>query len=283
MLILVPAGCAPAPAPAPAPAADRAYPLRGVVVEVDPGGGRLTVRHEAIPGFMPAMTMPLPAADPAELEDVRPGDTITATLRVGPSGSRLAEVAVTGLAPEPPPAPAPAAAVLRPGDPVPDALLTGQDGRPLALSDLRGDVVVLTFIYTRCPLPEFCPRQDAKFADLARRLALVPERASRVRLLSISFDAAHDTPEVLRRHAALRGAAAPLWTFAVAGPDAMAAIGPPLGLAYGPDGSGEFVHGLSTAVIGPDGRLVRLERGGAWSVDALFPVVARAAGRPAGR
>ena len=82
------------------------------------------------------------------------------------------------------------------------------------------------------------------------------------------------------RHAERRGARPPLWTFAAASPEELARLGPPLGLAYAPDGSGEFVHNLSTAVVGPDGRLVRLERGGDWSVDSLFPDVARAAGQP---
>jgi protein SCO1/2 len=279
LLGCAPSGAPPAPVPIAKPA-ERAYPLRGVVVAVEPSAARLTVRHEAIPGFMPAMTMPLAAADAAELGDVRPGDTITATLRVGPDGSRLDAITVTGIPPEPPPVPALAVPLLRPGDPVPDALLTTQDGTPLALSDLRGRVVVLTFVYTRCPLPEFCPRQDAKFAELARKLALVPARAGRVRLLSVSFDPAHDTPEALRAHAAQRGAVPPLWTFAAADPVELARLGPPLGLSYSPDGSGEFVHTLSTAVIGPDGRLIRLERGGDWGVDALFADVARAARGP---
>lgn len=278
--LVVAVGCAPGGTPSSkAPAkegAARAYALRGVVVDVDAEAGEVTVRHEAIPGFMPAMTMPLQVADPEALSEIVPGDTITGVLRVGAEGTRLDEVEVTGLPPEPPPA-APLIPLLEPGDVVPDVTLTSQDGRTFALSELRGKVVVLTFIYTRCPLPEFCPRQDTQFAELARRVSRVPERAERVRLLSISFDPEHDTPEVLRRHASLRGAKPPLWTFAVGTHEALYSFGPPLGLVYSPDAAGEFIHSISTAIIGADGRLIRLERGESWTVDSFFPDVARAA------
>jgi protein SCO1/2 len=259
--------------------ASRDFPLRGVVVALDPDTARVTVRHEAIPDFMPAMTMPLTLADPAQLADLAPGDTITATLRVDATGSRLHDVEVTGLPAEPPPV-APAIPLLQPGDLVPDITLTTQDGQSLTLSDLRGKVVILTFIYTRCPLPEFCPRQDAQFAELARRVAQVPARADRVRLLSISMDPEHDTPEVLRRHASLRGAKPPLWTFAVASHEALGTFGPPFGLVYSSSTAGEIIHSLSTAMIGTDGRLIRLERGEHWTADSLFPDLVRATNRP---
>ena len=85
---------------------------------------------------------------------------------------------------------------------MPDFTMTSQDGKPLKLSDLRGKVVVLTFIYTRCPLPDFCPLMDRKFSELAQQLGAFPERAKDIRLISLSFDPEHDTPEVLRKHAA---------------------------------------------------------------------------------
>jgi protein SCO1/2 len=142
----------------------------------------------------------------------------------------------------------------------------------LRLSDLRGKVVALTFIYTRCPLPDFCPAMDAKFADLARRLSVVPGRADRVRLLSVSFDPEHDTPTVLAAHAGRRGAAPPLWTFAVASHEELGRVAGPLGLTVAP-GSREISHNLRTAVIGPDGRLVRLEAGRGWDVPEVLRTV----------
>ncbi len=149
---------------------------------------------------------------------------------------------------------------LEPGDPVPDFALTGQDGKSFRLKDLRGFVVVLTFVYTRCPLPDFCPYMDRKFADLAMSISAFPDRAAKIRLLSVSFDPDHDTPEILRKHARIRGAMPPLWQFAVASHAELAKITAPLGLVYGP-GKDEIIHNLCTAVIDQQGRLARLEVG----------------------
>ncbi len=174
----------------------------------------------------------------------------------------------------------PKPAVLRPGEVVPNFAMTTQDGKPLELSDLRGNVVVLTFIYTRCPLPDYCPAIDKKFRRLADRLGAVKGRAEGVRLLSVSFDPEHDTPEALRKHAELVGAREPLWTFAVASHAELRKVAERLGLVYGPMPN-EIVHNLCTAVIAPDGTLARLEVGTAgksWEPDDLLgTILARAA------
>jgi protein SCO1/2 len=229
------------------------------------------------------MTMPFTLKGKAALEDIRPGDEVEGALRVDTVGGEvkdydLVDLTPTGRSIEPAPAPTgvgatePAPAVLKPGDPVPDFAVTTQEGRPLRLSELRGKVVALTFIYTRCPLPEFCPAMDAKFADLARRLSGVPGRADGVRLLSVSFDPGHDTPAVLAAHARRRGAGPPLWTFAVATPEELARVAGPLGLTVAP-GSREISHNLRTAVIGPDGRLARLEAGQGWAAPELMRTI----------
>src|SRR5262249_4052620 len=176
-------------------------------------------------GYMPAMTMWFNLQDRDLLADLQPGDEVEGTLRVGEEASELVALTVTRPATGPAmtldlsggtAALRPAAKVLEPGQAVPDFAMTTQEGRALRLSELRGFVVVLTFIYTRCPLPEYCPRVDRKFAELADKIRAVPGRADRVRLLSVSFDPEHDSPEVLSRHARAQGAVPPLWTFAVA-------------------------------------------------------------------
>jgi protein SCO1/2 len=138
--------------------------------------------------------------------------------------------------------------------------MTTQEGKSQRLSELRGNVVALTFIYTRCPLPDFCPLMDRKFGELASRLSAVPERARRIRLISLSFDPDHDTPQVLAKHAQSRGAAPPLWSFAVASHPELAKVAPALGLFYDPTRS-EIAHNLVTAIIDPEGKLARLEVG----------------------
>jgi protein SCO1/2 len=250
------------------------YPLRGVVRSVDAASGRVLIRHEAIPGFMPAMTMPFQPANRAILDTLKPGDRVAATLRVQKQQGavqdyQLLDLKVTqpaepkGRIPEGVNGKVPLgqqSTRLQLGDPVPEFAMTTQDGRTVKLSDWRGKVVILTFIYTRCPLPDFCPLMDRKFSELARHLSAFPNRAKDIRLVSLSFDPEHDTPEILRKHAGTRGAVAPLWSYAVASHDELAKVAGPLGLFIGRQG-GEIAHNLCTAVIDPRGRLARLEVG----------------------
>ena len=250
------------------------YTLDGVVRSLVPDTGRVMIAHRAIPGFMGAMTMPFQLADPKELESIHPGDEIQATLRVVKQDGAVTEYQLFDLRVTNPAKP-PTVVLdvskgklqireqpkrLEPGDAVPDFAMTLQDGNTQKLSDLRGKTVVLTFIYTRCPMPDFCPLMDRKFSDLAQHLAVNPERAKETRLISLSFDPEHDTPEILRKHAQIRGAIPPLWTYAVASQPELAKIAAPLGLFFGPDG-GEIAHNLCTAIIDPRGKLVRLEVG----------------------
>ena len=262
----------------PAPPAAKSYKLVGVVRKVDRETGVVSIRHEAIPGFMPAMTMPFDLKGQEILDDLQPGDKVEGTLQVNGDDSKLVDLNITKMAT--PTAPAPAAKpVLKAGEPVPDFAMTTLEGKTLRFSDLRGKVVVMTFIYTRCPLPNFCPAQDQRFARLAGLLKAVPQRAEHVRLLSVSFDPEHDTPEVLARHAKLRGASPPLWTFAVASHDELRKVAEPLGLTYGPTPN-EIIHNLLVAVVSPDGTLARLEPGSSWTPEELFRAVARLTAKP---
>jgi protein SCO1/2 len=250
------------------------YTLKGEVRKVDREAGQVILKHEAVPGFMGAMTMPFHVENRESLDDLRPGDQVEGRLRVELEGGETKDYQLLDLTVTKPAAPAPLvldlsgkAPRLRPqpkrlerGDPVSDFTMTGQDGKTFKLSDLRGDVVVLTFIYTRCPLPDFCPLMDRKFSDLAQSIGAFPERVRRIRLLSVSFDPDHDTPNVLREHARTRGAMPPLWSFAVASHEQLARIAAQLGLIYGP-GKNEIIHNLCTAVIDQDGKLARLEVG----------------------
>ena len=246
---------------------DRRYPLTGQVVAVNAERQELTVKHEDIRGFMPGMTMPFRVKDAEQVAASRPGDLITATLVVEESAGYLDDIRKTGEAPlpadlpKPPPAP-----MIEPGAEVPAATFVDESGNQRALADFRGKTVAVTFIYTRCPVPDFCPLMDRHFAAVQKALKAEPDLASRVQLLSVSFDPEFDTPEVLKAHASRVGADPSLWSY-VTGPregiDAFAA-------AFGvtvirEDGTmEEIVHNLRTAVIGPDGRLVEVFNGNDW-------------------
>ena len=227
---------------------------------------------------MGSMTMTLPVLDRSELDEVRAGDEVEATLIVRADRSELKGLSVTRPAlPGPIPEPSGRFGTMTPGAieagaEVPDFAMTTQDGAPIRLSDLRGKVVVLTFVYTRCPLPDFCPLIDRRFKELASKVAAVPGRADRVRLLSVSFDPAHDTPAVLSKHAKLVGARPPLWGFAAASHEELRKVAGALGLVYMAGGD-EVNHNLSTSVIGPGGRLARRFEGRGWSPDDVLAEV----------
>jgi protein SCO1 len=249
------------------------YVLKGVVKRVEKELEHVTVKHEAIPGFMDAMTMRFAYKDTNVLSTLRAGDHVEGTLRVGKSGGvvqayellglKVTQAASASMAVDISKNKAPVREQprrLEIGDPVPDFTMTSQDGNAVKLSDLRANVLALTFIYTRCPLPDFCPLMDKKFSELAQRIGAFPGRARQIRLISVSFDPDHDTPELLRKHAQFRGATPPLWSFAVASHAELAKIGVALGLFYQP-GDGEIAHNLCTAIIGPNGKLARLAIG----------------------
>jgi protein SCO1/2 len=255
----------------------RQYTLTGQILEVRPGGTELVIRHDDIPGFMPGMTMPFKVKDPALAKGRVAGDLIRATLMVTDDEAWLSSVEKTGWAPllvrrEPL---RPAVSLVEPGEEVPDQALVDQDGQPFRLSSLRGSAVLLTFIYTRCPLPEFCPRMDGYFGAVQR--AVKDGRLKRpVRLLSVSFDPDFDTPAELRAHAARVGADRSVWTLATAPRAEVEAWGARLGLSLIRDDKNpaNITHNLRTAVIDPQGRLVRILDGNHWTPDEAIAALA---------
>jgi len=267
----------------PAAPASQRYPVKGKVVEVALPEKQLMLEHEDIPGYMPAMTMPFPVKDEALLKVAAVGDEVTATLVIQGSTYWLEDVAVTRKTPGAQrPRPNGTAVEVKPGEALPDVALVNQDGRKIRLADYRGRALALTFIYTRCPLPDFCPLMMQNFVAVEAALAAEPALHSRTRLLAISFDTTHDTPEVLKRFGrALAGKGSqPFahWQFA-SGTDAeIRKLGNALGLEYDPD-TGMWVHNLRTAVIGPDGKLVRVIHGNDWKPAELVADLRAAADR----
>lgn len=256
------------------PAEAPRYELTGQVLAVRPETDEILVKHEDIKGFMPAMTMPYKVKDRALLDGRVAGDLITATLVVEPELAWLSAITRIGSAPIPEDAitKIPAAAgvsLLKPGDTVPDTPLVDQEGAPLALSELRDTAVVVTFIYTRCPLPQFCPLMDRRFAEIQALVAATDALRGRVRLLSISFDPAHDTPAMLRAHAAKVAANPSVWRFATAGEAVVDRLAATFGVNVMREQDGTVTHNLRTAVIDPLGRIVSIHDSNAWSAASI--------------
>jgi protein SCO1/2 len=250
----------------------RQYELRGQVVAIDPVRQEITIKHEDIKGFMPGMTMPFKVSSPALLEGKTPGDLVRATLVVTDAQGLLTAVDRTGHAAltEPPPK-RPLAEMLRPGDEVPDTELVDESGATKRLSDWRGRAVALTFIYTRCPLPDFCPLMDHQFAEVQQIVEGDATLRGRVQLLSISFDPEYDTPPVLATHAKKVGANPAIWNFMTGTQSEIETFAAHFGVSIMREGTdpGSVVHNLRTAVIDPNGKLVTIINGMQWAPSEL--------------
>lgn len=246
----------------------REYALQGQILAVNPDRQELTIRHEDIPQFMPAMTMTYPVARPELLQGREPGELVSATLEVADATGRLTAITRTGMAPLPtgPDGEPLGAPILAEGDEVPDAAFIDQQDARRSLAEWAGTMTVLTFIYTNCPLPNFCPLMDQNFATLQRAVAEDPALAGRVRLISISLDPERDTPAVLTAHAARRKADPAVWTFLTGDPVTIDRFAARFGVgAVREAGSPEISHNLRTAVIGPDRRVAKFYTGSDWT------------------
>lgn len=271
--------------PTSAASAYKSYKLRGKVVSTNAGSGEVTLNHEAIPGFMEAMTMPYKLKDANILSELHPGDIITADLEVAQTADGdmfLDHIVVVGQA-KPDYKPKTSYHVPAPGDAVPDFALRNQDGRTIHLRQFRGRELLVTFIYTRCPLPNFCPRVTRNFADIHRQLASNPALFNRTHLLCVSFDPDNDTPERLRAYGASYigsedHSAFSHWDFAVPAKSAVAKLAQyfDVGMTQAADNS--ITHTLSTTLIGQDGKVVRFYPGNEWTVDEVLAAMRQAAG-----
>lgn len=262
------AGCAQTPDDSRA----QRYELKGKIVSFNKAQQQVVVQHEEVPGFMEAMTMPFTLREDHAFDVMRAGDQIQATLVVAEERTRLENAVITQAIPT-----ASAAATGTPkegptepeiGATPPDATLINQDGKKIDLRQYRGRALVLTFIYTRCPLPDYCTLMSNNFAEINRELNKSPELGDRARLVSITLDPAYDTPQVLRSYGAAhtenyKGEKFERWEFATGEPEEIRRVANFFGLLYKQEGA-LVDHSLRTAVIAPDGKLYKLYRGNEW-------------------
>lgn len=262
------------------------YDVEGRVAGFGQNARTVIVEHERIPGYMDAMTMSFTAADSAALGGLRPGDAVGFRLHAGRDSAwitgveRLPDSAVAqhpagAMSETQKVATSGGVTMLEEGDAVPPFRLTAQDGAPVRRSDYGGQVLVLTFFYTSCPLPNFCPLMSRNFAKVQEMLP--PKFQDQVRLLSISFDPQNDTPPVLRDYAARYTDDLSNWTFATGTPQEIGRVTAQFGVFTKRSGD-QIVHNLTTALIGPDGRIRRLWRGNDWKPQQVLQAVRRVVG-----
>ena len=255
----------------------REYTLQGQILTIAPDRMQADIKHEEIKGFMAAMTMPYKVRDAKEFADLKPGDLFTSTLVVVPNDAYLMGVKKVGEAPleSSSASSAPSASsgfeLLKAGETVPDTPLVDQDGRKRSFASLKGSTVVLTFIYTQCPLPTFCPLMDRHFVTLQERIKADPA-LSRVHLATMSFDPVTDTPPVLKKHAEQLGADTARWTFFTGDRDSVDQFASRFGVTIARDLTDpkNITHNLRTAIIDPEGRLVKVYTGNEWTPEQVL-------------
>lgn len=263
-----------------APAGDvKQYEIHGKITGVDKGAKKITVAHDDVKEadgqsvYMPAMTMPFPLHDDWAFDVLEPNDVITGKLMVGNDGFWIEGIAISkGVGPASQPD------ADRPGAPAPGTLMTNaqlinQDGKKVQLDSYRGQVLVLTFLYTRCPLPEYCSLMASNFVAIDKALQQNADQFAKTHLLSISIDPVGDKPAVLRAYGE------PLvrrndkvsfdhWEFLTGTPEEIKKTATFFGLDYFPE-NGQITHSLRTAIIRPDGTVYKIYRGNEWKVAQL--------------
>ncbi len=281
----------------------------GEVRSLGTDGKSVVVKHEAITNFMDAMTMPFPVRDTRELQGLKPGDRITFRLRVTatdgwidqiqpnrttdtpansttnalanplPSSTPSTPDATNFPAPPPEVRQVPVVAVLNPGDLVPNYTLTNQLGKSFELDSLRGQVVVLDFIFTRCPFPDFCPRLSRNLAALQRRLKESPPLQTNCHLISLSFDPRYDTLERLVNYGRTYGNDPAVWLLCQASMDTIERLAGHFELYFARDVEpAQQNHNLRTVVLDRQGKLAKVFKGNQWTVDELAEAVVAAGG-----
>ena len=257
----------------PACAADR-YPVTGIILKLDPAHRAFTASCAAIPGYMEAMAMPYHVLDEKALAGLQPGMPVEFTLVVEKDRSWAEGIKLRPYVNMEPEAlrarrlqlleenrP-----VLSIGQPVADFTLIDQTGQPVTLSRFRGQVVAITFIYTTCPLPDYCFRLSNNFGRLSRRFAA--KMARDLVLLSITFDPVHDQPAVLAKYAATWNADPKSWHFLTGTLPEVKEVCRRFGLNFWQE-EGLLTHSLHTVVVDRTGALAANFEGNDFTAEQL--------------
>jgi protein SCO1 len=244
------------------------YELKGTIVSVDKAHSSALISHEEIKDYMEAMTMSYTLKDAWPLDVMKPGDEIQATLVVTDSSSWLEDVVVTEKSAAQTATTPESSAQPRPGDAVPDFHLINQDGKAVHLAQYKGKALLLTFIYTRCPVPEYCTLMSNNFAEINQELQKDSKLYDKTHLLSISFDPEYDSPQVLRSYGAAHTGnynkeTFSHWEFVTGDAAEVKKMAEFFGFTYIPE-KDQIVHTLQTVLIGPDGKVVKLYPGNEW-------------------
>ena len=247
------------------------YDTRGVVRGFSPDRSTIEIQHENIPDFMPSMTMPFVTRDPKQIAELRTGDAISFRMAVTKKDfwvenvKKIRREDVNVAEPKrTSPVSADRDARLTEGDKMPPFTLTNQNGERISLDTFHGNSLVLTFVFTRCPVPNFCPRMSNNFGELQETIKSSTGTLANARLLSVTLDPAYDTPKILSDYAAFHHADSKIWSFATGDEKEIDSLTRAFSV-YRQNEAGTISHGLATALINKEGRIDKIWRGNAWT------------------
>jgi protein SCO1/2 len=292
--LLLAIGCHRSPTPSPH-APTQTFHVNGVVKDVQNGGKTVSIRHQEITNYMPAMTMPFDVKDVKESKGLRPGDAVSFRLNVTDNDSWIDQIRVLDATPpftNAPPgvaqpvsnldtyisSPSAALRVVQPlavGDPLPDYQFTNQLAQPIRTTQFKGQALAITFVFTRCPLPNFCPRMSSNFADAQKKLLTTPNAPTNWHLLTITFDPEFDTPKILKAYATRFEADPKHWSFLTGDTADITAIAQQFGETFWTE-QGSINHNLRTIIISSSGRIQNIITGNNWSADDLVEELTKA-------
>lgn len=288
LLALLLTGCgadSPAKKPDAAPVL-QTFQARGVVKELQPDGHTIVISHEEIAGYMPAMVMPFTVKGTNELQNIAAGDTVAFQLIVSADDGWIEQVRklesppATNAAPALPPSLHIVRDItpLKEGDPLPDYTFTNELGQAVSLGQFKGQALAITFIFTRCPFPTFCPKMSLNFIETQNKLKALTNAPTNWRLLTLSFDPEYDTPAVLKEYAARYGADPARWSFLTGATADIATITEQSGVMFWRENRTEpFSHNLRTIVVDTQGRVQKIIANNNWTADELVAELLRAA------
>lgn len=261
------------------------FQVRGVVKELKLDEKKVSITHEEIPDYMPAMTMPFEVRDTNELAGISSGDQVKFTMIVTEKDGWIENIEKIGVA-DPSSLPQPAkrpefrlvreVEPLEEGDPMPNYVFTNSLGKKVELADYQGQAYAFTFIFTRCPFPTFCPRMNSNFEEAYKHLATMPNAPTNWHLFTISFDTEFDTPEQLRRYSARYQPDPTKWDFLTGALIDIDAISEQVGLGFAYR-DGTFDHNLRTVVVDAAGKVQKIFWGNEWTGQDLAQELLQAA------
>jgi protein SCO1/2 len=256
------------------------YTLTGQVISKRPDTQQLIINNDNIPGFMSAMTMPYDVKDPAGFQKVQLADVIRAVVVVGPNNQFwLEHLEVTGKAAARPASDVSLRRVLMVGDKVPDVPMVNQDGKTIFFSQFKGKAVLLTFIYTRCPFPDYCPLISRQFSAIQKELGDNPVEFENTHLISVSLDPDFDKPSVFREYGLKymdhNPAGFKHWDFVSTTPADLLKLTGSFGLSYAEENS-QISHSLNTILLAADGTVADMWPGNEWQTSEVLDVMRHA-------